>query len=264
MGQSVGRRLSWLAYRMFMQSESSILENIWISIVVVSITFSRIIQMKLHSQRVILGHKWCNYWFHVQHLNDKSGKMSKSKGDFLTVSLLEEKGYNPLVYQILLPYSHIIVSRLSIQYEVMDNVKTAYEKILKRVAELSDEGQVDKNKFDEYKKKFLGALENDLNTSMAITVVYDMLKDDLNDKTKLALIKSFDEVLSLNLTALRGVENNTVDNDMKQYIEEMIQKRASAKKEKDFAKADAIREELLSKGIVLKDTREGTVWTIAD
>ena len=116
----------------------------------------------------------------------------------------------------------------------------------------------------EYKKKFLGALENDLNTSMAITVVYDMLKDDLNDKTKLALIESFDEVLSLNLTALRGVENNTVDNDMKQYIEEMIQKRASAKKEKDFAKADAIREELLSKGIVLKDTREGTVWTIAD
>ena len=99
---------------------------------------------------------------------------------------------------------------------------------------------------------------------MAITVVYDMLKDDLNDKTKLALIESFDAVLSLNLTALRGVENNAVDNDMKQYIEEMIQKRASAKKEKDFAKADAIREELLSKGIVLKDTREGTVWTIAD
>lgn len=210
-----------------------------------------------------LGHKWCNYWFHVQHLNDKSGKMSKSKGDFLTVSLLEEKGYNPLVYRFFCLQSHYR-KPLEYSYEVMDNVKTAYEKILKRVAELSDEGQVDKNKFDEYKKKFLGALENDLNTSMAITVVYDMLKDDLNDKTKLALIESFDEVLSLNLTALRGVENNTVDNDMKQYIEEMIQKRASAKKEKDFAKADAIREELLSKGIVLKDTREGTVWTIAD
>lgn len=210
-----------------------------------------------------LGHKWCNYWFHVQHLNDKSGKMSKSKGDFLTVSLLEEKGYNPLVYRFFCLQSHYR-KPLEYSYEVMDNVKTAYEKILKRVAELSDEGQVDKNKFDEYKKKFLGALENDLNTSMAITVVYDMLKDDLNDKTKLALIESFDEVLSLNLTALRGVENNAVDNDMKQYIEEMIQKRASAKKEKDFAKADAIREELLSKGIVLKDTREGTVWTIAD
>ena len=176
---------------------------------------------------------------------------------------LEEKGYNPLVYRFFCLQSHYR-KPLEYSYEVMDNVKTAYEKILKRVAELSDEGQVDKNKFDEYKKKFLGALENDLNTSMAITVVYDMLKDDLNDKTKLALIESFDEVLSLNLTALRGVENNTVDNDMKQYIEEMIQKRASAKKEKDFAKADAIREELLSKGIVLKDTREGTVWTIAD
>jgi len=206
-----------------------------------------------------LGHKWCNHWFHVQHLNDKSGKMSKSKGDFLTVSLLEDKGYNPLVYRFFCLQSHYR-KPLEFSYEVMDNVKLSYEKILKRVAELSDTGEVEQDRFDEYKAKFLAALENDLNTSMAITVVYDMLKSDMNDKTKLALAQSYDEVLSLNLTSLRGLEAD-VDDDLKTYVEEMIEKRAAAKKEKDFAKADAIREELSSKGIVLKDTREGTLWS---
>lgn len=206
-----------------------------------------------------LGHKWCNHWFHVQHLNDKSGKMSKSKGDFLTVSLLEEKGYNPLVYRFFCLQSHYR-KPLEFSYEVMDNVKIAYDKLLKIVAKLSDSGELDKENFDKYKEKFLAALEKDLNTSMAITVVYDMLKSDINDKTKLELIKSYDEVLSLNLTSLCGV-TETIDEQLKEYVESMIEKRKAAKKEKDFATADAIREELLSKGIVLKDTREGTVWS---
>ena len=78
-----------------------------------------------------IGHKWCNYWFHVQHLNDKSGKMSKSKGEFLTVSLLEEKGYNPLVYRLFCLQSHYR-KPLLFSYDVMDNVKTTYEKLVKR------------------------------------------------------------------------------------------------------------------------------------
>ncbi len=210
-----------------------------------------------------LGHKWCNYWFHVQHLNDKSGKMSKSKGDFLTVSLLEEKGYNPLVYRFFCLQSHYR-KPLEFSYEVMDNVKTAYGKILKKVSELSEEGEIDSTEYNNYRQKFLEALENDLNTSMAVTVVYDMLKSNVNDRTKLELIKSFDEVLSLNLTSLREREDENIDNDLKSYVDEMIAKRAEAKKAKDFSAADKIREELLSKGIVLKDTREGTVWSLAD
>lgn len=195
----------------------------------------------------------------MQHLNDKSGKMSKSKGDFLTVSLLEEKGYNPLVYRFFCLQSHYR-KPLEYSYEVMDNVKSAYEKILKKVAGLSDDGKVNQLQFDEYKAKFLVALENDLNTSMAITVVYDMLKADINDKTKLALVKDFDEVLSLNLDSLRTQEVK-VDDELKIYVEDMIAKRMEAKKNKDFQAADAIREELLLKGIVLKDTREGTIWS---
>lgn len=137
-----------------------------------------------------LGHKWCNYWFHVHHLNDKTGKMSKSKGDFLTVSLLESKGYNPLVYRMFCLQSHYR-KPLEFSYEVMDNVKSAYEKLLKKIAGLSKEGEVDEAVYAEYRRKFEDALCNDLNTSMAITVLYDLLKADCNDVTKRKLAASF-------------------------------------------------------------------------
>lgn len=205
-----------------------------------------------------IGHKWCNYWFHVHHLNDKTGKMSKSKGEFLTVSLLEEKGYDPMVYRMFCLQSHYR-KPLEFSYEVMDNVQAAYEKLLKSVAKLKEEGDLDQAKFDLYKEKFLDALGNDLNTSMGITILYELLKDDMNDKTKLELIKSFDEVLSLNLTGGQKDENS-VDPELEKYVLEKIAERANAKKEKNFAKADEIRNELLEKGIILEDTREGVKW----
>ena len=95
-----------------------------------------------------------------------------------------------------------------------------------------------------------------------ITVIYDVLRSDLNDATKLALIESFDEVLCLNLTRGMNEEKAEVDSELLEYILAKIEERKAAKKEKDFAKADAIRDELMSKGIAIKDTREGTVWEI--
>ena len=211
-----------------------------------------------------LGHKWCNYWFHVHHLNDKTGKMSKSKGDFLTVSLLESKGYNPLVYRMFCLQSHYR-KPLEFSYEVMDNVKSAYEKLLKKIAGLSKEGEVDEAVYAEYRRKLEDALCNDLNTSMAITVLYDLLKADCNDVTKRKLAASFDEVLSLGLFDGEKAEEKAddVDAELVSYIEAKIAERKEAKKAKDFAKADAIREELLQKGIVLEDTREGVKWKMA-
>ncbi len=211
-----------------------------------------------------LGHKWCNYWFHVHHLNDKTGKMSKSKGDFLTVSLLESKGYNPLVYRMFCLQSHYR-KPLEFSYEVMDNVKSAYEKLLKKIVGLSQEGEVDEAVYAEYRRKFEDALCNDLNTSMAITVLYDLLKADCNDVTKRKLAASFDEVLSLGLFDGEKAEEKAddVDAELVSYIEAKIAERKEAKKAKDFAKADAIREELLQKGIVLEDTREGVKWKMA-
>ena len=208
-----------------------------------------------------LGHKWCNYWFHVHHLNDRSGKMSKSKGDFLTVSLLCEKGYNPLVYRLFCLQSHYR-KPLEFSYEVLDNMTQAYNKLVRRVSELSNDGEVDRAGFDEYRGRFEDALCNDINTSSAITVVYDVLASGLNDATKRALIESFDEVLSLNLTASSATEDNGVDKETEEYILAKIAERKEAKAMKDFAKADAIRAELLERGIQIKDTREGTVWEV--
>lgn len=210
-----------------------------------------------------IGHKWCNYWFHVHHLNDKQGKMSKSKGDFLTVSLLEEKGYNPLVYRMFCLQSHYR-KPLEFSYDVLDSVAAGYKKLKNRIAKLDKEGNIDEAKADEYKKKFIEIVGNDLNTASGITLIYDLLKDDINDATKRYVIADFDKVLSLDLLENENTEENSdVDSEMEQYINEMISKRAEAKKAKDFATADSIREELAAKGIVLKDTREGTTWTKA-
>ena len=211
-----------------------------------------------------LGHKWCNYWFHVHHLNDKSGKMSKSKGDFLTVSLLEEKGYNPLVYRMFCLQSHYR-KPLEFSFEVLDQMVKTYDKLARKTRSLKNDGEVDKQVYDAFRLKFEDALCNDVNTSMAITVLYDLLKADTNDATKRKLVEDFDQVLSLDLLSAADEnpseqETNGADNELTAYVEEMIAKRAQAKKEKDFAKADAIRNELLEKGIAIKDTREGVVW----
>ncbi len=206
-----------------------------------------------------LGHKWCNYWFHVHHLNDQTGKMSKSKGAFLTVSLLEEKGYNPVAYRFFCLQSHYR-KPLQFSYDALTQAENTYDKLKKRILALTDDGEVDESVFADYRAKFEEALCADINTSSAITVVYDVLKADTNDKTKKALIESFDEVLSLDLLKAAEVAEPAVDDELVKFVEEMIQKRKDAKKEKDFATADAIREELAAKGIVIKDTREGTIW----
>jgi len=93
-------------------------------------------------------------------------------------------------------------------------------------------------------------------------MVYDLLKADTNDATKKALIESFDYVLSLGLVSDATADENVgeEDKELEAFVLAKIEERAAAKKEKDFAKADAIREELLSKGIAIKDTREGVVW----
>ena len=208
-----------------------------------------------------LGHKWCNYWFHVHHLNDKSGKMSKSKGDFLTVSLLESKGYDPIVYRLFCLQSHYR-KPLEFSYEVLDNMAAAYDKLIRKIGTLNREGEVDQAAFSEYRSRFEEALCSDFNTSMAITVLYDMLKADISDATKYALAESFDYVLSLNLTTAhaRKEAETGVDAELEAYVLEKIEERKQAKKAKDFAKADAIRAELLEKGIVIEDTREGVKW----
>ena len=220
-----------------------------------------------------VGHKWCNYWFHVLHLNTDSGKMSKSKGEFLTVSLLESKGYDPLAYRFFCLQSHYRKS-LVFSWENLDNAVVAYEKVIARIMQLSTEGEVDAEAFAQGKAAFAKALDNDLNTALAITAVYDVLKAKYNDATKRALLNDFDAVLSLELVqtadkrrAEKEAEEQAAREQAMQdpFVAEiltLIDQRAAAKKAKDFAEADRIRQYLLSKGVTLLDTREGTTYQI--
>ena len=222
-----------------------------------------------------LGHKWCNYWFHVHHLNTNSGKMSKSKGEFLTVSLLESKGYDPLAYRLFCLQSHYR-RNLVFSYENLDNAVVTYGKLVAKIAALNpaDPEPVDQAAFDALKEKFSSALANDLNTSLAITAVYDVLKAKTNDATKLALLGDFDYVLGLDLLAKADKKRKELaaapktgaftilseSGEADPAVEAKIQARQDAKKAKNFAEADRLRDELKAKGIELTDIPGGVRW----
>ena len=184
--------------------------------------------------------------------------MSKSSGEFLTVSLLESKGYNPLSYRLFCLQSHY-KNQLVFTYESLDIAQNTYNKLLSKINSLKeDKSVVDKEVYEKYNNQFKEALKDNLNTSNALTVLYDVLKSDTNNTTKLSLISAFDEVLSLNLIQ----KQEEIDSELLNYINTCIEKRKEAKINKDYEKADSIRKELLEKGIVLKDTREGTTFEV--
>lgn len=202
-----------------------------------------------------LGHEWCKYWVHGEHLNDETGKMSKSKGHVLTVSYLEENGFEPLSYRFMVLLSHYR-KQLTFSLDSLSGAQNAYNKLKSRIKALKHEGELDENLKETYVTKFKECLESDLNTANAITLLYDVLKEDTSDLTKLEIIKEMDKVLSLDL--LKEEKKNINE----AYIKEMIEKRSKAKKNKDFALADEIRSKLEKDGIILKDTREGTIYEV--
>ena len=222
-----------------------------------------------------IGHHWCNYWMHVMHLNTSSGKMSKSKGEFLTVSLLEQKGYDPLAYRLFCLQSHYR-KNLVFSWENLDNAMGTYQKLIAKIAALKpSEEPVDEEAVKVLREKFNKALGNDLNTSLGITALYDVLKYQTNDATKLYLLGDFDKVLSLDLlkkaeearkkadaAKASGGEYNIISESGEQnaQIEAKIRARYEAKKAKNFAEADRIRDELKAQGIELTDIPGGAKW----
>ena len=221
-----------------------------------------------------LGHPWCTHWAHVAHLNTTDGKMSKSMGEFLTVSLLEEKGYDPLVYRFFCLQSHYRKA-LVFTWENLDNAQGAFNKLLKKIAALkTDDGAVDEAVVKAYREKFTEQMGNDLNTSMGVTALYDVLKAQTNDVTKRAIIASFDSVLGLKLLekagAIREKEAKaaatqasggyTVTGEGDPAIDALVMARYEAKKAKNFAEADRIRDELKAQGIEIVDAKDGATW----
>ena len=222
-----------------------------------------------------LGHKWCSYWMHVLHLNTTSGKMSKSSGEFLTVSLLEEKGYDPLAYRLFCLQSHYRKS-LVFSWENLDNAQVTYNKLIARVAALKPgDGEIDEAAVEALRAKFCAGLDNDLNTSLGVTALYDVLKYKTNDATKLFVIGDFDRVLGLSLIekadkkreelkkqAVAAGEFTIVSEsgEADADVEAKIRARQDAKKAKNFAEADRIRDELKAAGIELTDIPHGAKW----
>ena len=210
-----------------------------------------------------IGHKWCNYWFHVHHLNTDTGKMSKSKGEFLTVSLLEQKGYDPMAYRLFCLQSHYR-RNLVFSWENLDNAAVAYQKLVAKIASLREDGPIDEQTFHALKERFTGALNGDLNTSLAVTALYDVLKAKTNDTTKLAALRDFDQVLSLNLLqaadVLRQKESAEAAASADPEIDALVAARTEAKKAKNYAEADKIRDQLKDMGIEIIDTPQGAKW----
>ncbi len=215
---------------------------------------------EIAQSEAFLGHEWCKFWVHGEHLNDKSGKMSKSKGEFLTVNTLINKGYDPLAYRYLCLNSYYR-NTLTFSYEILDGASHEYNKLRNKTMALKNVGDIDNNKIDRYIKDFKDAIANDLNTSTCITILYDVLKNkDLSDASKIFLIKKFDDVLSLNL--LKNENSEEIDEEIVNFINNKIEERNRYKIEKNYEMADKIRAELLDRGIKIKDTREGTIYEI--
>ena len=210
-----------------------------------------------------LGHPWCPQWFHVHHLNTNTGKMSKSKGEFLTVSLLEEKGYDPMVYRFFCLQSHYRKG-LVFSWENLDNAAAAYQKLVARIAATPVEGAVEQEKVDEAREKFIEVVGNDLNTAMGVTALYDILKAKVPGATKLAVIGQLDQVLGLRLLDradnVRTAQKETPAVETDPAIDALVAQRTEAKKAKNWAEADRIRDELKAMGVELIDTKEGTTW----
>ena len=211
-----------------------------------------------------LGHTWCPHWFHVLHLNTTNGKMSKSSGEFLTVSLLEEKGYSPMAYRFFCMQSHYRKS-LVFTWENLDNAAAAYKKLLAKIGTLLHEGGTpDPAKKDALLAPYYEAMDNDLNTAQAVTVIYDILKADADAATKLAALAEIDGVLSLDLIAGAKAQAKAAADAQSEIPAEvlaLVEARKEARQAKDFAKADALRDEIAALGWEIRETRQGTQIT---
>lgn len=203
----------------------------------------------------VVGHKWVNYWVHMEFLNDLSGKMSKSNGEFLTLSLLKEKGYSPLVYRYFLLLASYR-TQLNFSYELLDGAKKSYENIVKKVADIikSATRNFDKSIFEEWKTKILETLNNDLNTAGSIVLLQDILKSDIEANTKLKLIEFFDDILGLNFVKSATEKLNIVIPD---EITNLANQRWQAKQNKDYAKADELKGQIISAGYEIMDSKDG-------
>jgi len=202
------------------------------------------------------GKKWVSYWLHGEFLQIDNGKMAKSTGKISTINNLKEKGYEPLSFRYLCLGTHYR-KQLTFSFEALDGAQIAYNKLKNKILELKDNLEsrnADKKEF--YEKEFLNHINDDLNIPRGLALVWDLLKDkDLGNKEKYDLILYFDKVFGIRLDEVKEEKIKLTPEEKK-----LIDEREEARKEKDFVKADRIRNELKDKGIILEDAKDGVRW----
>ena len=199
--------------------------------------------------------KWVNYWLHGEFLVLQKEKMSKSLGNFLTLKSLVEQGYDPLHYRYLCLLAHYR-SQLFFSLEALEAAKNAFESLRNRVLHFKLNPQPCKNnsKKQELKDSFFAAMNDDLSTPIALSIMWQVLKEtDLSNTDKLELLLDFDNILGFEM-------NNFNLPQLSQEQMMLIKQREEARKNKDFATSDQIRDELLKQKVCVKDTKEGSVW----
>ncbi len=205
------------------------------------------------------GHSWVNYWCHGEFLLNDKGKMSKSTGEFLTLSVLLDKGYDALDYRYFCLGGHYR-TQLKFSFEALDHARSARCQLVSKVAEFKAKGDAAKTlseKAERYLSSFLSAMTNDLKTPEALSYMWQMLKDgSVDDSEKLAVLYRMDKVLGLSLDKVEAKKAERLGSD-EDWI--LVEERAQAKKAKDFARADEIRNILLERGFVVKDTPQGPI-----
>lgn len=209
-----------------------------------------------------LGHKWVNYWVHGEFLVLDGGKMSKSSGDFLTVSKLEEEGFSPLDYRYFCLQSKYR-KQLVFSFESLKDAQNGYKALKKKIGtiltNIDEINNMNKELISGYQEKFKTQISDDLNIANAFTVLNEVIKDgELNNKEKAFLIEDFDKVFSLNLMT---IEKEAIEVDEK-LINHLIEERNIARKEKNYKRSDEIRAQLLDMNIEVLDSKEGTSWRV--
>lgn len=199
------------------------------------------------------GETFATYWMHNNHLLDTTGKMSKSNGEFLTLGSLTEQGYPPLAYRYFLMGANYR-KELVFSFEALDAAVSAYEKLVSFCRDhATKKGTVN----DEYMHDFKEALYDDLNTAKAVASMWNLLKDaDVSHEDRYATLMEMNRVLGFGLETVRKVDV-VISDEMK----EMLARRETARKEKNFAEADRLREEIAQQGYTVKDTPEGQQLT---
>lgn len=204
------------------------------------------------------NHKWVNYWVHGEFLLDETGKMSKSKGEFLTLSLLKSKGYDPMDYRFFVLGGHYR-SQLRFSFENLDTARKNRLSIVSKIQDLLEAGAKKiklesevalslANEFDE-------CVNNNMNMPKAVAVLWKTLKaDDISNDEKYTLILYFDEVFGLRFDEVKKPKM-----EIPSEIQELIDARVEAKKQKNFGKADKIRDQITDLGYILKDTPKGPI-----